>query len=322
MDPEGSEPYKQDSVSTETVRPPTPPSDPAGPPQSQQYPQPAQQKKKRIPLSSNVKLALLLFGLAGATVVSIIPKLPASSLDSAPPFWIFLVAGLTVICLTGLLFWYLSRLNLGFGKTGLLLAFFLSATIATIKMVLAPLGMYVANQRSPFTEDLFDYNSGTYFFLSGVSVLLLYLLVFWIIYRIIRRHLLSRTPSLNSVPASAHRAHTKRWIAALLIIGAIILTGGGVLVVPLIPGLIAAGYVSIVFSGLIIPIVFAIGLAAFFAYWGLETVSAQAVSVNSAVLLASFFWLGVSLIILYHVFWIVFMFTLTTIWPFRTVSSK
>jgi hypothetical protein len=44
--------------------------------------------------------------------------------------------------------------------------------------------------------------------------------------------------------------------------------------------------------------------------------------VAAIVLTASFFWLGLALILLYHVMWIVFFLTLVSIWPFRTYTPK
>jgi hypothetical protein len=46
------------------------------------------------------------------------------------------------------------------------------------------------------------------------------------------------------------------------------------------------------------------------------------VRLGDATLLAGFFWLGLALILLYHVMWVVFLLTLVSIWPFRTYTPK
>jgi hypothetical protein len=51
-------------------------------------------------------------------------------------------------------------------------------------------------------------------------------------------------------------------------------------------------------------------------------VEKQAVRLGDATLLASFFWLGLAVIVLYHVMWLVFLLTLVSMWPFRTYTPK
>ena len=58
------------------------------------------------------------------------------------------------------------------------------------------------------------------------------------------------------------------------------------------------------------------------AYKAFDEVEKRAVPLGDATLLASFFWLGLALILLYHVMWIVFFLTLVSIWPFRTFTPK
>jgi uncharacterized membrane protein YidH (DUF202 family) len=69
-------------------------------------------------------------------------------------------------------------------------------------------------------------------------------------------------------------------------------------------------------------ITLALILAAVLAYKSFDEVEKQAVRLGDATLLASFFWLGLALIVLYHVMWVVFLLTLVSIWPFRTYTPK
>jgi hypothetical protein len=66
----------------------------------------------------------------------------------------------------------------------------------------------------------------------------------------------------------------------------------------------------------------ALVLAAVLAYKSFDEVEKRAVRLGDATLLASFFWLGLALILLYHVMWVVFLLTLVSIWPFRTYTPK
>jgi hypothetical protein len=63
-------------------------------------------------------------------------------------------------------------------------------------------------------------------------------------------------------------------------------------------------------------------MAAVLAYKSFDEVEKRAVRLGDATLLASFFWLGLTLIVLYHVMWVIFLLTLVSIWPFRTYTPK
>ena len=87
-------------------------------------------------------------------------------------------------------------------------------------------------------------------------------------------------------------------------------------------GLPTLSYLVYIFSTFGVVIMLALGLAAFLAYRTFEEVEKRAVRLGDATLLASFFWLGLALIVLYHVMWVVFLLTLVSIWPFRTYTPK
>ena len=78
-------------------------------------------------------------------------------------------------------------------------------------------------------------------------------------------------------------------------------------------------YISSTFGA---AITLALVLAAVLAYRSFDEVEKRAVRLGDATLLASFFWLGLALILLYHVMWVVFLLTLVSIWPFRTYTPK
>ena len=227
--------------------------------------------------TSTLILALALFGLAGSVVMVTVPRLFPG--PGGPGFAIFLVAGVTVIALTAGLFGYVYGLGMGFGGTVLVLAAGYNALIAAVKLGLAPAALYQANREEAFEASISDPNSLWFFLGIGSGVLLLYLLVFGVMYRVFRRRFRRRSlPSLS--------------------------------------------YLAYIFSTFGAAILLALILAAFLAYRTFEEVEKRAVRLGDATLLASFFWLGMALIVLYHVMWVVFLFTLVSIWPFRTYTPK
>jgi uncharacterized membrane protein YidH (DUF202 family) len=87
-------------------------------------------------------------------------------------------------------------------------------------------------------------------------------------------------------------------------------------------GLPTLSYLLYIFTTFGAAITLALILAAVLAYKSFDEVEKRAVRLGDATLLASFFWLGLALIVLYHVMWIVFLLTLVRIWPFRTYTPK
>ena len=264
-------------------------------------------------------VALALFGLASSAVLATVPRLFSG--PEQPGFTIFLVAGVTVIVLTAGLFGYVYRLGMGFGSTVLVLAAGYNALIAAVKLGLAPAAFYQANREEAFDSWMGDPNSLWFYLGVGSGILLLYLLVFGMMYRVFRRRF--RRRSLTSETPPEPRV---RWSGKNIVIGVV----AGVAFVAsflwLLPafyiGLPTLSYLFYISSTFGVVIMLALGLAAVLAYRTFDEVEQRAVRLGDATLLASFFWLGLALIVLYHVMWVVFLLTLVSMWPFRTYTPK
>ena len=269
--------------------------------------------------TSTLIMALALFGLAGSVVMVTVPKLFPG--PGGPGFAIFLVAGVTVIVLTAGLFGYVYRLGMGFGSTVLVLAAGYNALIAAVKLGLAPAALYQANREEAFEASISDPNSLWFFLGIGSGVLLLYLLVFGVMYRIFRRRFRRRSLTSEASPEQG-----VRWSGKTIVIGivaCVVFVASFVWLLPLVYiGLPTLSYLAYIFSTFGAAILLALILAAFLAYRTFEEVEKRAVRMGDATLLASFFWLGLALIVLYHVMWVVFLFTLVSLWPFRTYTPK
>jgi hypothetical protein len=264
-------------------------------------------------------VALTLFGLAGAAVMVAVPGLLAG--PERPGFAVFLVAGLMVIVLTAGFFGYIYRLGMGFGRTVLVLAAGYNALIAAVKLGLAPAALYQANREQAFDAGFGDPNQLWFYLGVGSSVLLLYLLVFRVMYSVFRRRF--RRRALPSEPPPEQRG---RWSNRTIVVGVVILVAFAASFLWVMPvvyiGLPTFSYLFYIFSTFGAAIALALVLAAVLAYKAFDEVEKRAVRLGDATLLASFFWLGLALIVLYHVMWVVFLLTLVSIWPFRTYTPK
>src|SRR5919107_2503043 len=271
---------------------------------------------KRFP---TLIVALALFGLAGSAVMVMVPRLFMGPLG--PEFRIFLVAGVAAIVLTAGFFGYVYRLGIGFGRTVLVLAAGYNALIAAVKFGLAPAALYQANREQAFEASVSDPNSLWFFLGIGSGVLLLYLLVFGVMYRVFRRRYRRRSLSTETSPEQGLRWSGKTLVIA--IVACVAFLASFVWVMPTFYiGLPTLSYLVYTFSTFGVAITLALILAAFLAYRAFDEVEKRAVRLGDATLLASFFWLGLAVIVLYHVMWVVFLLTLASIWPFRTYTPK
>jgi len=234
---------------------------------------------------------------------------------------VFLVAGLAGIVLTAGLFGYIYRLGMGFGRTVLVLAAGYNALIAAVKLGLAPAALYQANREQVFDSSMGDPNSLWFYLGVGAGVLLLYLLVFGVMYRVFRRRF--RRRSLTSGAPPRQRGRWSRKYVVIGVVACVAFAASFLWVFPaLYVGLPALSYLVYIFSTFGAAITLALILAAVLAYRTFDEVEKRAVRLGDATLLASFFWLGLALILLYHVMWVVFLLTLVSIWPFRTYTPK
>lgn len=273
---------------------------------------------------STVMAALVLFGLAGSVLAAMIPRFFATG-PAAPPLAVFLAAGVAIILLTAGLFYYVDRLGMGFGKTALVLAAGYNALIAAVKLGLAPAAMYGANERAPFDTMGGDPNRVLYYAVVGAAVLLLYFAVFRVMYAVFKRRFRRRAGPPGEWETGREGGAGRRGVWPVVLV---------VVVVALVAGFAVSGFI-LVFAGLPIlsyliyvfatfgaVITLALVLAAVLAYKTFDEVEKRAAHLGDATLLANFFWLGLALLLLYHVMWAVFLLSLVSIWPFRTYTPK
>jgi MFS family permease len=268
---------------------------------------------------SSLMVALVLFGLAGSAVMVTAPGLFAGPVR--PEFTVFLVAGVAAIVLTAGFFGYIYRLGMGFGRTVLVLAAGYNALIAAVKLGLAPAALYQANREQAFDAAFGDPNDLWFYLGVGSGILLLYLLVFGVMYSVFRRRFRRR-----ALPSEPPPEQSGRWSNRTIVVGVVVLVAFAASFLWIMPlvyvGFPTFSYLFYTFSTFGAAIALALVLAAVLAYRSFDEVEKRAVRLGDATLLASFFWLGLALILLYHVMWVVFLLTLVSIWPFQTYTPK
>jgi hypothetical protein len=268
---------------------------------------------------STLAASLAIFGLACCLVLAVAPRLFTG--PERPGFAVFLVAGVAVVALTAVLFGFIGRLGMGFGRTVLVLAAGYNVLVAAVKLGLAPAALYRANRAQAFDASVADPN-GFWFYLGvGFGVLVLYVAVFVVMYGIFRRRFRRRSLSSENPPGRGKRL--PGWVIAVIVVAGVSLVASFLWVMPVVfVGFPTLSYLSYVFSAFGVAITLALILAAVLAYRTFDEVEKRAVRLGDATLLASFFWLGLALVLLYHVMWVVFLVALVSIWPFQTYTPK
>lgn len=180
----------------------------------------------------------------------------------------------------------------------------------------APFGVYEVNRTSPLSESLAAIGTGEGTVFTAITVGLLYLAGYGLIYRIVRRSFAGkRVISRNGLRTAM--------IVVGVFIGLAIISGGVAVLVPLLLVGDAISYLDfVVTSSVALLVAIALGLASVLvsAVFG-KTVERDRVT-GSVTLVVSVFWLGPAFLALYHVLWVVYILLLTTLWPLKVVTPK
>lgn len=216
------------------------------------------------------------------------------------------------------------RYNLGLPARIALYAVAYNALIVGVKFVLAPLGLYEVNRAVDLTS-LFPVSDPFGAAWSATFVFALYLLGYWIVYRLTKARIL-RLPASD---ADERRRRGRRVllpfvsatyalvgaVGVLAVIGAVAWTNSG--------GRALNEYVSFVFSSSVsLLVAVALAGAGSLAALAFSGTAERAELLGDAALLTTFFWLGLGFLALYHFLWVVYILALTAIWPLRVVTPK
>ncbi|MDP9023360.1 MAG: hypothetical protein M3N57_11840, partial [Actinomycetota bacterium] len=232
------------------------------------------------------------------------------------PLPLLLGAGLVISVATTGAVYVVVRWDLDLPARVGVLAVAYNALVVVAKFGLAPWGLYELSQRTTL-ESFFPIERVDGAVLTAATILALYAGAYILIYLRARRRvekdlLRHRTQRLTR--------RQKTILIAAVILGA---TGSGVGVALLIPVLAGGSYLGWVFSSaasLAVAVVLAGATA--LAVGAMGSAADRARVVGDAAVLVSFFWLGLYVLVLYHVLWVVYVLVLTALWPLKVVIPK
>jgi hypothetical protein len=270
-------------------------------------------------LQSAALVAVALVGVVLWAFANTYPQHFVTTTDT-PPLALLAIFGLAVIAGMGLILFVLTRLGLELSKSVMLAVFGFNAAIIAVKFVLSPLGLYLSNATSPFVEGGASFgsvisNSQSGFTAAAISSGVAYIVALSLIYFV--------TKPSRAKPAVGNKPKIG-WIAIGLVVLALALCWQAI-VIPLIFLVAPLGdYLTKLGPNLAVILVM-LGIGATMAIVAFKTAANEVNLLRRPMLIGTLLWLCISLILMYHVLWVVFMTALVTIWPFKTVippSSK
>jgi hypothetical protein len=257
-------------------------------------------------------------GAAYAIAVAVILLLPDNPHGSeAPPLTFLLLVALGIAAALTPVLWLAVRRDLGFSAQVAAFTVAFNLLVLTVKFVVAPHALYEVN-RTRVLESFSPIDSDSGAVLAASLVFVLYASVLLVVYRLTRRRL------ARSMGEPPEKFRTRLWVTlALGIVAMSLLTGGATAIVALVAAESGLAYLDFVFSStasvlVAVQLAVATGLATL-AFRG---AAERARLVGDASLLTALFWVCLAFLAVYHTLWVVYILTLTSIWPLKTVVPK
>lgn len=185
------------------------------------------------------------------------------------------------------------------------------------RLSLEPLALYQSN-----VTHLFDFpvNDPSFLIMFAGLSFVIYLIIFGILYHFFSRY------AHRKIDSSKQLLSYKKmlYIGLACVAGLIILASTTtIFVMPFLYSLLASEFVYFMCTT-VYGILGALAIIAslFFLGAAMKSVADQAIAVRDMAILSSFFWIAATFLLMYHALWVVYLITITTIWPLRVVIPK
>jgi hypothetical protein len=261
-------------------------------------------------------LKLVAAGAASFAVVMLLPHTVSGKGDVPPTRMLLETAVLVSLICAAALFWGI-RSDLRLPAKVAVYAVLFNVLVIAVKLWLAPHGFYDVNQLRDLGSGLEIDDSFAAVFAAAL-IFVLYAGVYVVLYRVFRKRIahlaadpLPRLPGGRTVAIA---------VVVLILLG---FGSGGAILILLLPVFGGLDYLDFVFSsGVSLVIALALAAATAFAAVAFDATAKRVHLLGDATLYMSFFWVGLYFLALYHVLWVVYVLTLTSIWPLKVVTPK
>jgi len=289
----------QDITQQPTINPPTKPKKPGI---TTRY-------KNAVPVT--VRWAILLAMLVAGFLIIILTMATGKISSGGPaPTWVLITSGLIVLVASIVVLAY-AKSVLKFDMPLLFLAITFNFVIILMKFVVSPLTLYskvISITTGGFSTE-FDPRSSIAIVYTAVGVMFIYVLIYSLFYKVFYKHVKNKLANIaNNLPSSP----TLNSIAIRILTGLLIIQ----LLIPLVLLGAAISYLGLVLNNMIVFIVLGIGCGLAMFYYASKTAFAY----RNLLFLSSIFYIGLCLILAYHVIWVAYLAILAIVWPFRVVT--
>jgi len=277
------------------------------------------QKTERIVKETLSKLAIpfSLFLLASVGVVTLTP-LFASYAHAQPTTMQLATTGSLIIAFGALFLTYAAKI-VGLNTGWLLLSVVFTSAMVILKFVLIPRALYTQT---------FVNNIGSFapvsilaFLLVAIAFFALYAGVFLWAHRYYQQKVTGKVPVKKDKKPYSPGATLAR-IGILLAIGFFFVVSGLGVAILLIVAYVSStfSYAQALIAGGGFVLIATTLLAILLSVKYLESAANQAIRLKKPALLTIAFWIGFSLLLSFHILWVIFMSILLSIWPFKTIT--
>jgi hypothetical protein len=260
-------------------------------------------------------------GLLSAASIGTVLLIPVISGGRAaagqPSFALIASIGVVLIVLTSLFLAYANRV-MGLGLAWFLWALIYNGCIVVTKFIVSPTSLYQTTfvGSAPFNARNVDNMAALALGLFGI-----YACVFLLIHFAQRGRVKGALRVLAGPESGAGqpvpRDRTATWVilvcVALVIL--IVLTAGSML-------LLGLTYLFTILGTAAIALLLLLGGALTGGIVAFQRAGDRSIQMRDIAILTSFAWVGISLLLLYHVLWVIFTAILISIWPLRVVPSS
>lgn len=260
-----------------------------------------------------------LFLLACGAVVTLTPLF--ASYDHTQPTTLQLaVTGSLIIAFSALFLTYASKV-VGLKAGWLLLSILFTSTMIVLKFVLIPRALYT--QTFVNSVGSFVPISVQAFAWVAVVFFAIYASVFVSAYKYYRRKVTGEVALAKERKPYSPKA-TLAYIGLFIAIGFVLVVSGLGVVIFILAATASSvlSYAQALVAGGGFVLVVTTLLAVLLSVKYLESAADQAVKLKKPALLTIAFWIGFSLLLSFHVLWVVFMGILLSIWPFKTITPS
>lgn len=263
--------------------------------------------------SQRLLIALGLFGAAsiGTVVIAPVIALGVSGSDH-PSYGVLAGTGVALIAFTAIFLGYTAKV-VGLGRAWLIFAVVYNSIIVLIKFLVSPIALY----QTTFIEGgmfLFppSVTNPSTFYSYAIFVFALYAAALFVLYRLHRKRVLAGIPS--AAGPSMNTTRNRGCLALLAAIGLLAMLAIGAVLL-----FISSPYVAALITVAGTALLILIGGALFSGNRAFAEASRSAIAVRDIGVLVAFFWVAFSLLLVYHIVWVIYTTILISTWPLKTV---